>query len=60
VNTAEAGAATYVLALTWLLIVGGWVFVDNLEYFFGYAAWRGAPEQAEHVPEAPEAAGGHT
>ena len=39
VNTVGFGfqpnAAAYALALTWLLVVGGWVFVQNLELFFG-------------------------
>jgi hypothetical protein len=39
----ESSAAAYALALTWLLVVGGWVFVDNLELFFGYSG------NGEHV-----------
>ena len=38
VNTVGVGfqpsAAAYALALTWLLVVGGWVFVQNLGLFF--------------------------
>jgi hypothetical protein len=34
----EPSPTAYVLSLTWLLAVGGWVFVENLELFFGYTA----------------------
>ena len=34
------GAAAYLLALTWLLVVGGWVFVQNLELFLGVTPAR--------------------
>jgi hypothetical protein len=44
VNTVGFGfqpsAAAYALALTWLLVVGGWVFVQNLGLFFGEAPSR--------------------
>jgi hypothetical protein len=43
-NTVGVGflpsAAAYTLALTWLLVVGGWVFVQNLMLFFGEAPLR--------------------
>jgi len=29
----QPGAAPYVLALTWFLVLGGWVFLQNLEHF---------------------------
>jgi hypothetical protein len=38
------GAAAYALALTWLLAVGGWVFVQNLELFFGSTADATSPQ----------------
>ncbi len=28
-------AAPYALALTWFLVVGGWVFTQNLDLFLG-------------------------
>lgn len=37
------GAAAYLLALTWLLVVGGWVFVQNLELFLGAPPARARP-----------------
>ncbi len=44
VNVVGAGfkpnAAPYALAFTWLLMVGGWVFIQNLELFFGHTPAR--------------------
>jgi hypothetical protein len=31
----QPNAAPYALALTWFLVLGGWVFLQNLELFFG-------------------------
>lgn len=43
-------AAVYCLTLTWLLIVGGWVFVDNLELFFGFGTVPAGPAEVDpHV-----------
>jgi len=36
----QPSAAAYALPLTWLLLVGGWVFVQNLGLFFGEAPSR--------------------
>ncbi len=33
-------AAVYALTLTWLLVLGGWVFVQNLDLFFGKTSSR--------------------
>lgn len=41
----EPSAGTYALALTALLVVGGWVFVVNLELFFDQPASRSASEE---------------
>ena len=36
----QPSAAAYVLSLTWFLVLGGWVFLQNLELFFGHPSSR--------------------
>lgn len=55
----ESSAAAYCLALTWLLVVGGWVFVDNLELFFGYNAATSSSASTESPVEIHAAEGHH-
>jgi len=54
----ESSASTYALALTWLLVVGGWVFVDNLELFFGYSAVQVTSPQGEPAADVHAQGGG--
>ncbi len=32
----QPSASPYILALTWFLVLGGWVFLQNLDLFFGH------------------------
>ena len=42
----QPGPALYVLALTWLLMVGGWLYIQNLDIFFGPLAPEPSPVSA--------------
>ena len=55
----QSSAVAYALALTWLLAVGGWVFVDNLELFFGCSAATSVSPQGEAPADVHDPAGGH-